>query len=149
MSRIVAVTILGATLAACGSPSSPPATGGDGGGAFMGTVAGKPFTPVDAIALKGVYDPAYPGIVTVVLGNMPNLCALFQQLEGLPGDHAAKANFVDVGFTLGQTSSTSTVGTGTYTASGNPNELDSAGWIPTTARATRRTPAERPPRRSR
>jgi hypothetical protein len=94
----------------------------------MGTVAGKPFTSVDAIALKGVYDPSYPGIVTIVMGNMPNLCALFQQLGGLPGGHATKANFVDVGFTLGQTSSTSTVVTGTYTASSSPNELDSAGW---------------------
>jgi hypothetical protein len=62
------------------------------------------------------------------MGNMPNLCALFQQLAGLPGFHAAKANLVDLGFTLGATSSTSTVGVGTYTPSGSPNELDSAGW---------------------
>lgn len=131
MNRMVLAVLVSGTVAAC---SSSPATNdagvsGDGGASTVtGTVGGKPFTPVDTIALKGVYDPSYPGIVTIVMGNMPNLCALFQQLAGLPGDHAAKANFVDLGFSLGATSSTSTVTAGTYTLNSSPNELDSAGW---------------------
>jgi hypothetical protein len=91
-------------------------------------VNGQRFNPIDAIALKGVYDALYPGIVTIVLGNTPNLCALFQEMVGLPGSAVAKANFADLGFTLGATTSTSTVGVGTYTTGGDPNELDSAGW---------------------
>lgn len=138
MKRIVLAVLFSDAVAACSGSSAPAtddagasgdaAAAGDDAATVMGTVAGKPFTPVDTIALKGVYDPSYPGIVTIVMGNMPNLCALFQQLAGLPGSHAAKANLVELGFTLGDTTSTSTVVVGTYTPSSSPNLLDSAGW---------------------
>jgi hypothetical protein len=139
MTRIVLAVFLSGAVAACSSSPAPATddggTSGDaapvadgGAGTVKGMVGGMPFTPVDTIALKGVYDSSYPGIVTIMMGNMPNLCALFRQLTGLPGGHAAKANLVDLGFTLGDTSPTSTVVVGTYMEGSKPNELDSSGW---------------------
>jgi hypothetical protein len=121
-------------LAAC-SPSSGDgqdaaadtnASGGDGGTVVIGTVGGHPVVATDAVAMKGVYDSSYPGIVTVFIGNQAGLCPLFNQLATY--SKASKANLFEFGFTLGATNSTSTVVVGTYTTNGNPNELDSIGW---------------------
>lgn len=127
--------LLPCILVACGGSGggSSGDGGGGGGGAgtatVNGTLGGRTFTPADAIALKGVYDSSYPGIVIIYMSSVPNMCALYQQLANTGSSSPAKANLFDLGFTLGATDATSVVVPGTY-GTGGPaaNELDNAGW---------------------
>jgi hypothetical protein len=121
--HLASALLLGGVAAACSSSSTPVTSGAN---AVNGTLGGHTLVAVDAIALKGVYDASYPGIVTIYVGNVPNLCSLFQQMASSP--HTQKANLLEFGFTLGQTVATSIVVDGTYGGSNTANELDATGW---------------------
>jgi len=99
-----------------------------GSATVNGTLGGQTLHAVDAVALKGAYDSSYPGIVTIFIANVPDLCSLLKQTAAVGASNTAKANLFDIGFTLGATEATSTVVAGTYTPSSQPNELDTAGW---------------------
>jgi len=109
---------------ASGDSNVAPDSGGSGTATITGTLDGKTIDAQGAVALKGVYDSSYPGIVTIMIGNMPDMCPIAQEI--VAGSN--KANLFLLGFTLGQTTATSTVGVGTYGGSDTTNELDAAGW---------------------
>jgi len=116
---------LPALLPACSTTPTGSPSNTSGSVTFHGTVGGKTVAFVDAVALKGVYDSAYPGIVTIFFTNQPNFCATAKTMIA---SGASKANLIDFGFALGATNATSVVTVGTYTPSGSPTELDTFGW---------------------
>lgn len=143
---LVALPVL-AALAACTTTTEPVATGDAGGDAksptdggptdgsssakgsatVTGTLGGQTLAPLDAVALKGTYDPSYPGIVSIFFANVSGLCALYNQELNYSGG-ALKANSFDLGFTLGDTTATSVVATGMYTLTAHPDFIDNVGW---------------------
>jgi hypothetical protein len=65
------------------------------------------------VALKGVYDPSYPGLVSVVIVNHVLSCGV---AAGPFGSGDIFQNMVVVAFTLGATDGATVVTPGTYTA---------------------------------
>jgi hypothetical protein len=104
------------------TPDAPSADGG-GGNTVNGTLGGKTLDAKGAVAMKGIYDSSYPGIVTILVGNMPDMCGVAQ--ETVSGN--IKANLLTVGFTLGDTTATSVVNVGSY-GTGQSGLIQGAGW---------------------
>ncbi len=112
-----------ATKDAATSDAPSADAGASGTGTVTGTINGKPVDVQSVVALKGVYDSSYPGIVTIMMANVPNMCGVAQEI--VAGNH--KANLFLFGFALGETTADSVVTVGSY-GQGQSGEIDSAGW---------------------
>jgi hypothetical protein len=87
-----------------------------------GTVSGVTLTPMSAAAFLGLADASYPNQATIVIANVPDICAVIRSLFAHPSQLAA--NLDQLLFTLGETSATAgPVTVGTYTPTSTPDEL--------------------------
>lgn len=83
-----------------------------GSASISGTESCQSLTGAHAVAIKGVYDPSYPGLVSIFIVNHEISCP-----DGLEvfGGGAAYPDEVIVGFTVGATDASTVVVPGTYT----------------------------------
>ena len=87
---------------------------------MSGSLGGRTMSPAYATAVTGLGQPGNHQIL-IVIGNRPDLCALMQAYVEDPTTR--HANLFEIGLLLGVANSPATVTAGTYTATGNPNEL--------------------------
>lgn len=118
--QLVRRAVVIASLATACSSQQPAQASGSA--TVHGSLGGRTMDVAYAVATR-IGDPNGHQMI-VVIGNDPQMCAILQTDFNDPT--VRQAGLFQIGLVLGRAGATAVVGPGTYTETGNPNELVAA-----------------------